>query len=321
MHPLLKPFTHLEQDYFPEKELQVLIARQREIQPLLMDVLQAYAQTPENYDEADGNFLPLVALTLLAQFRDARVFPLLQKIANDYFRDPEDYEDLMFNIPEEDFARILASVCCGNTKALQAMVMNDALDEEMRVQALLALKSCYFEGDISRANLVEVLTALSAQLSSAGPKTGSSTLWIDWYGVCIDINPGEMLPVIRQVCEQGDVFGSASEFHIEEAEFHAMDSVQQWWREVGEEMQQHYGYIRDAVYELKVWEMNTEPTASLFDPEEENAINKAITEIIGGALDTDANSPPHQQSLPETTLPGRQETMHRYSLNSFVKHK
>ena len=314
IHPLLKPFTHLKQDYFPERELQAVIARQREMQPLLMNVLQEYTQTPENYNEADGNLLPLVAVVLLAQFRDTSIFPVLQEMANNYFQNPEDYADLMFNIPEEDFARILASVCGDNTKALQTMVMNDALDEEMRVQALHALKSCYFEGDISRAALIEVLSALFTQLSTPCPNTDNhSTLWIDWYGICIDVHPEEMLPLIRKVCAQDDVFGSASEFHIEEAEFYATGSVQQWWEEVGEEMQQHYGYIKDAVHELRNWEMNTKSTTGLFDPEDDGPVSKAIAEIIGNVLDKNvADAPP---PLPETTLSGEQETIYKHSNN------
>ncbi len=285
IHSLLKPFTHLDPGYFPEKELRAVIARQQEMQQQLMGVLQEYSQTPRNYAGADGNFLPLVASVLLAQFRDTRVFELLQKIVSRYFHDPQDYEDLIPHVPEAEFSRIWASVCGGNTKTLQTMVMADTLDEELRALALDTVKTCYFEGDIARSDLIAILHALFTQLDSSLEKRRDYlTLWIDWYNTCIDIHPGEMLPLIRKACAAGSIFGSASEFHIEEAEYHASGSLQQWWQETGKEMQRFFGYIKDAVEELSAWKINRQPVESTFDHGEEDAINNTLQEILNIAL-------------------------------------
>ena len=262
-HPLIKPFTELEEDYFPEKELIQAIEHQEEVTPLLLKALEDFAESPEDYDVIDGNFLPAVALTLLAQFRETAAFPIFLDIAKSYSDNLPYYDDLTFSMDDEEFGRILASFSSGNIDTLKSLVLDDGLNGTMRGYALDALMACYFEGDLERSDFVSFLSGLYTSFTSLEKGSDDySFLWGVLLQVSLMIHPGELMNEIREMCKDDlfcgveDILSDMSDLDL--AESIAEESFDEWKASEWQDNVEDYGYIKDAVKDLQFWEMNIE---------------------------------------------------------------
>ena len=263
-HPLIKPFTELEDDYFPEAELIQAIGHQEEVTPLLLKAFEDYAENPENYDVIDGNFLPAVALTLLAQFREAAAFPIFLDIAKSYSSNQPFYDDLIFSTDDEEFGRFLASLSKGNIETLKSLVLDDELEGEMRGYALDALMACYFEGDLERSDFVGFLSGLYTSFTSLEKTSDDySFLWGTLFRVSLTIHPGDLMNEIREMCKddislpvEDSLSGVMSDLEL--AESMARKDFDQWKASEWQAQVEDYGYIKNALKDLQYWQMNIE---------------------------------------------------------------
>ena len=262
-HPLIKPFTELEPDYFPDAELRQAIDHQDEVTPLLLRAFDDFAENPEHYDVTEGNFLPAVALALLAQFRETAAFPIFLNIAKDYSSDQPFYDDLIFSTDDEEFGRILASLSGGNIDTLKSMVLDDGLNGTMRGFALDALMACYFEGDLERSDFVSFLSGLYTSFTSLEKGSDDySFLWSVLFKVSLTIHPGDLMNETREMCKDDiswtveDSLSGMSDLDL--AESMAQEDFNKWKASEWQANVEDYGYIKNAVRELQFWKMNIE---------------------------------------------------------------
>ena len=258
-HPLLKPFTQLEPSYFPSEELREAIAHREEIIPLLLDAFRDFANKPEEYSEEEGNCLHMVALVLLAQFRESAILPIILDIVNHL--DSEErgvesaHEELMCAIPEYGMARVLASVA-GDTSKLKAIILDYDQNIEFRCRAMEALKSCYFEGDMERNELTDFLSCLFWTLSMQHDSFEFFPFWMCLYDLCLDIHPHEMLDDIQDACDAGFLGEMSYGRTFERAKDYYKETPEQWFDSNRERLIKEFGYIREADKELEKWGMN-----------------------------------------------------------------
>ena len=260
-HPLIKPFTELEDDYFPEAELIQAIEHQKEVTPLLLKAFEDYAENPEDYDVIDGNFLPAVAMTLLAQFRETAAFPIFLNIAKSYSCNQLYYDDLIFSTDDEEFGRILASFSSGNINTLKSLVLDDGLNGMMRCYALDALMACYFEDDLERSDFVGFLSGLYTSFASLEKSSDDHLLlWGALYRVSLSIHPGELMNEIREMCKDDTSWtvedGLSGMSDLDLAESMAQEDFDEWKASEWQANVEDYGYIKNAVRDLHFWQMN-----------------------------------------------------------------
>ena len=278
-HPLIKPFTQLEPNYFPAEELRQAIAHQEEVAPLLLEALKDFAENPEGYSEEEGNCLHMVSLALLAQFREAALFPVIQSISDSF--DPDNwgeepaYEELVCCMPEYAMARIIASVMAGDIDNLKDIVLDHGQDIELRCRALEALKSCYFEGDMERSDLTSFLSNVFETFALQHDSPEFFPLWMVLYDLCLKINPQEMLDDILRASEAGFLGEHVNGRTLERAKRYCKGTPEQWFNANRERLINESGYIREADKDLEKWGMNQ---VFEFDQDELDEITAAIEE-------------------------------------------
>lgn len=262
-HPLIKPFTKLEPNYFPGEEIRNAIAHQEEVTPLLLEALRDFADNPEGYSEEEGNCLHMVALILLGQFREAALFPVIQDISDrfdpDIWGEETAYEELIICIPEPAMARIIASVMANDIDKLKAIIIDHGQDIELRCRALEALKSCYFEGDLERSDLTHFLSNVFETFALQHDSPDFCPLWMVLYDLCLDIHPQEMLDDILRASEAGFIGEMINFRSLERAKEYCEGTPEQWLSNNRERLVKEFGYIREADKELEEWGMNQVP--------------------------------------------------------------
>lgn len=288
-HPFLKPFSNLEPNTFPAEGIRQVMAHPQEMTPLLLAVLRDFAVGAEGYSEEEGNCLHIVALTVLAQFREMAVFPVLMDIANRFHSEgwgtETAYEELMCTFPEEGMARILASILAGDIGKLKNIIIDREQDIELRCRALEALKTCYFEGDMERSDLTSFLSDVFREFKLQHDSPDFFPLWMSLYDQCMTIHPQEMLDDIRDACDNGFLGEMLLGRTFERAKGYRKETPEQWFNSNREQLIKEFGYIREADKELESWGMNQffkfedmldEISASLSVDPEQQALQEEI---------------------------------------------
>jgi hypothetical protein len=138
---------------FPREAVQAAVERREESFPILLDALKSVIEHP---GDIPGDYLlHEYALRLLAQFRDARAYPLAVAIA----RLPE-VDALLGDTITSDLGQIMASVSGGDPKPIQELIEDDAAEEFARSAGLTALGVLCREGQLSREDFSEYLRSL-----------------------------------------------------------------------------------------------------------------------------------------------------------------
>lgn len=261
-HPLLKPFLNLEPDTFPAEAIRQVIAHQQEMTPLLLAVLRDFADDPEGYNEQEGNCLHLVALMVLAQFRESAAFPVLADIINDFDQGEGDwdsgaaYDSLLFSIGVNGLERIAASIMVNDIAQLKGVILDRSHGLELRVLALETIKCFYFEGDISRSELIDFYSSLFRAFKSEHLEDDFLPLWLTLYDECVTIHPQELMEDIREACETGFLGEEYNGRSLVKASDYCIESPEQWWQSNREQLLTEFGYIHHADRELESWGMN-----------------------------------------------------------------
>ena len=261
-HPLLKPFLNLEPNTFPAQAIRQVIAHQQDMTPLLLAVLRDFADAHEGYNEQEGNCLHLVALMVLAQFRESAAFPVLADIVNDFDQDESDwdcgaaYDALLFSKGENGLERITASIMVNDIAQLKGVILDRSHGLELRVLALESMKCFYFEGDISRSELIDFYSSLFRAFTSEHQEDDFRLLWLTLYDECMTIHPQELMEDIREACESGFLGEEYNGRSLVKASDYCAKSPEQWWQSDREQLLTEFGYIHHADRELESWGMN-----------------------------------------------------------------
>ncbi|MGI8785002.1 MAG: DUF1186 domain-containing protein [Acidobacteriota bacterium] len=181
---------------FARAAVEAAVARQEEIVPELLRILDDTVNRAEDID-AEGDYMAhLYAMFLLAQFREPRAFPLLVRFSSL----PGDLlYSLCGDFITESLGPVLASVCGGEPGGIQSIVENKNADQWVRGAALDGLVTLVAEGQHSR----EAMVRYFAQLFRSRLERQPSHVWNSLVARSCDLYPAELFDDIRRAYQEG----------------------------------------------------------------------------------------------------------------------
>lgn len=176
--------------------LKEAVERQPEITPYLLEIVERDAARLDHINANPDYCGHLYAIFLLAQFREARAYPLIV----DFFSDPDDdYYGVFGDMVTEDLPQILASVYDGNDAPLYGLIENQNAYEFCRVAAVDALPCLVAVGSKTREN---VLAYIDDLLSYRLERSLSAVSSFAVSAAC-DLDPTPCLRAIESAFEAG----------------------------------------------------------------------------------------------------------------------
>jgi hypothetical protein len=187
----------------PETAIREAVRLREEIIPALLRILEdTLAEvTADGFAfELDGySPSPLYALYLLAQFREARAYPLMLAFA----RLPGDtLHELIGDSIDEDFGRMLASVCGGNTASIEALIEDPGVYEYSRAAGIYAFRILAAQGAKSRD---EVMAYYKSLFNGRMERTADAA-WCELVSCATRLYPEEVYEEIVAAFDEGLVF-------------------------------------------------------------------------------------------------------------------
>ena len=181
---------------FPQAAVEAAVARQEEITPELLRILEQTLDRAVELDAEGGYMAHLYAMFLLAQFRETRAYPLVVRFA----ALPGDLqESLCGDFITESLGQVLASVCGGELAGIQWLIENEETDEWARGAALSSLVTLVAVGQKSRDEIVNYFAGLFR-----GKLTRRwSHVWDALVGSSSDLYPEELLDDIERAYDEG----------------------------------------------------------------------------------------------------------------------
>lgn len=180
----------------PREAIEAAIARQHQITPYLLEILEDAATRIDEVIEHDNYQAHLYAMYLLSQFRETKAFPLILRLISV----PGDLPHaILGDVLTEDLSRILASVCGQEISCLQMLVENTSLNEYVRSAALLSLVLLVGCGLYSRDEVVHYFKWLLTE----GLEKKPSYIWDSLVSSACELYPQELYPLIHDAFSQG----------------------------------------------------------------------------------------------------------------------
>jgi hypothetical protein len=189
--------SHLQRNdgYFPRAAVQEAIDHRDEIVPALLGTLEDVARDPEPFASDRDRFIHIYAMYLLAQFHEARAYPLLVRIFSEPGAMPF---DLAGDLVTQDLGRILASVSDGDVGGMTSLVENERANGYVRSAAMDGLVTLVVCGKRSRDEVMAYFSSLFHKLDRR-----PSQAWNGLVSACADLCPEEVVKEIRQAYEDG----------------------------------------------------------------------------------------------------------------------
>lgn len=181
---------------FPRAAVEAAIAQQTTITPELLRILEETINRADMFAQ-DGEYMAhFYALYLLAQFREARAYPLVVRLA---LLPSKLLDDLCGDFITETLGRVLASVCGGDLAGIQQVIESADADEWARSAALDALVTLVAAGVKSREEIV----ALLGSFYRGGIERHESAVWSGLVNATCDLWPGDLLDDIELAFQDG----------------------------------------------------------------------------------------------------------------------
>lgn len=181
---------------FPRQALEEAVQQREEITPLLLDALRDTVERAEILALDPDHMVHNYAMLLLAQFREARAYPLVVQFA----RLPEEQIDgLAGDFITEGLSDVLASVCGGDISLIQALIEDPAADEFARGAGIQTLVTLVCAGDLSRDDAIAYFQALFDERLDRKP----SQVWSELVSSSIDLYPDVLLDRIHAAWNDG----------------------------------------------------------------------------------------------------------------------
>jgi hypothetical protein len=177
--------------YFPRGPLKAAVARQEEITPHLLAMVEEGARDIDRLVEDETYMGPIYAFYLLAQFREERAYPLIVE----FFSIPGEVTmEVTGDFVTESLQQVLASVSGGDMGPMVALARQASANEYVRAAALHAPLCLVAEGIRER----EAVVATFRDLFHGGLDREPSYAWDALVSACTDLYPGELMGEIRQ---------------------------------------------------------------------------------------------------------------------------
>jgi hypothetical protein len=240
--------------YFPYEAVQEAIRRKDEIIPELIKVLE-YTEKNIHKIENDPDYVAhMFAMSLLAQFREKRAYPLVVKI----FSHPgETPWRIVGDFVIDYLPRVLASLSNGDTTLIKQLIENRKLDEYVRAGALEALLILVINGEMSREELIDYFKSLVREKLERKP----SLIWVCLALFSSYLCAEELYEDIKSACQEGLI----------EPLFFSMEDFDEYlakgWEKSLEELksERDYRFIEDTVECMRGY--------GCFEPERETDFN------------------------------------------------
>jgi hypothetical protein len=229
---------------FPRLAVQRAIEEREAITPFLLAALEECKNNLEELFEIDEYILHLYALYLLAQFREAKAYPLIIE----FFSIPGDITlDFTGDVVTEDLPRILASVCHGNIEPIKQLIENREANEYVRDAALESLVVLVVQGILSREEVIQYYEELFTTKFINEPH--NSFVWTHLVINSTDLCPVELKQHIDKLYEQ-DVIDRwfISQENVNEAIEMGVETALAKLRD-----SERYSLINDTVSEMESW--------------------------------------------------------------------
>lgn len=126
--------------------------KQKEVTEELLNELEKVANNISDYAR-DQNYM--LALYLLAEFREKRAFPIIIKIIT--YKNQEKVDDLLGDVITEGLSRILASTYDGNIDSLYNIIINTELNEYIRSATFRTLEILQKYNIISQEQIINII--------------------------------------------------------------------------------------------------------------------------------------------------------------------
>jgi hypothetical protein len=176
---------------FAKDAVETAIAQREEVAPELLRVLEETVDRAEEFAGDGGYMAHLYAMFLLAQFREARAYPLMVRFA----LLPSDLlDDLCGDFVTDTLGRVLASVCGSDVEGIKSIIEDEKADEWARGAALESLVTLVATGKKSREEIVSYFASLFRGKLERRP----SNVWDELANSSCDLWPGELLADIEQ---------------------------------------------------------------------------------------------------------------------------
>ena len=201
-----------QDDALPRRALEAAMARPGEVTEPLLKLVEETVRHPAKVLGPDNHSMGhLIALYLLAQFRETRALPLLVEALS---LPGADVVDLFGDALLGDMACILASVSGGELEAIQGLIESPDVHPRVRRAALEALYTLVRSRAVERQAVVDYLGELFAGKLERRP----SEVWTDLVRTAAWLGPVELFGEIRKAHGEGLLTGDEVRWVMEDAE-------------------------------------------------------------------------------------------------------
>lgn len=241
IHDILNKLE-INRGIFPRQAIKEAIARQEQITPELLRIIEELKDNAATYLDRDDYMAHIYAMYLLAQFRQERAYqPLV-----DFFSLPGEIAmDLTGDVVTEDLARILASVSGGDPRLMISLIENESANEWVRSATLRGLAVLAANGLVPRS---EIVTYYGSLFQGKLAREYSEV----WNGLAVQavvLYPEELLEDIRLAFEDELVDRFSMDLdYVEETLAQGMERTLAELRE-----DRHYQLIDDTIREMEWW--------------------------------------------------------------------
>jgi len=162
--------------------------------PGLLGIVEEVLAEPGRFAQDADYIAHIRALLLLAQFREAKAFPLVQS----FLYLPEDtQEELIGDLVSEGMPSLLASTCGGDAETLVALASDSVLDPMARAAAMDALLVLGFQGAVAWDRMLGCFEALSRVFETREKEEDA----VAWAFLACCVADGHLLPLVPRVEE------------------------------------------------------------------------------------------------------------------------
>jgi hypothetical protein len=224
----------------PREAIEAAIAQRRQITPFLLQILQDALLRMDEIVEDDNYQAHLYALYLLAQFKEARAFPLLLELLS---HPGEALHAILGDVLTEDLGRILASVCNNNIEPLKKLIENGTIDEYVRAACIDALIILVGAQEQPREAIIGYFKALLEHRLERSP----SFVWDQLALGAALLHPNELYPALCEAYQEKLI--TPSFIRLEEITTLLNTSKESLLLQ----LQHNTEFIEDAVSEMEKW--------------------------------------------------------------------
>ncbi len=211
-----------QDDALPRQALEEAMDRPGEVTEALLELVAEVAHAPEKVLDPDNCSMGyVIALYLLAQFRETRASPLLVEALA---LPGVDMDELFGDVMISDMARILASVSGGEMDRIHALIEDPEAHPLARRSALHALYSLVYRDVVERREVIEYLGTLYRD----GLERRPSEVWSDLVETTSWLGPEELYDEILKAHREGLLVGDRIDYLMEE-----VDQNRVWGLEAG----------------------------------------------------------------------------------------